>query len=271
MIPLIGGLLATVWSVFVISIGVKRTHSTTTAPAAIAVVGAILLPVVALVGLRTFVVEAFRIPSGAMIPTLDVGDHLFASKWRAGRSPRRGELIIFLFPRDTSKDFIKRIVGIEGDRIEMVESRLYINDRPIPRCVLGTFRYADAVDGATWQEQQAEAYLERLGGFEYLTLHAADSRRVSAGEESWYVRSGEVFTMGDNRDNSHDSRYWGGVPVGNIRARPFATWWSDGPHGIRWNRIFSDPRRPLVPPSLAPALARCQVEVRRQSQVPARP
>jgi len=201
--------------------------------------------------LRAFVVEAFKIPSGSMIPTLEVGDHIFVNKFIYGlqlpftvtkfgqhiREPRRGEVVVFVYPGDRSKDFIKRIVGIEGDEIMLRGTQLYVNRRPVAHCRVGPYELVD-VEGPDRrvEREPADLYVERSGEFTYLTAYA----RAQPDEEHgpWRVGRDRVFVMGDNRDNSHDSRFWGAVPLSYIKGRALFVWWSNGgPGGIRWDRL----------------------------------
>lgn len=204
--------------------------------------------------LRSFVVEAFRIPSGSMIPTLQVGDHIFVNKFIYGvripwtdiklgmgwRKPERGEVIVFKFPRDPAKDFIKRIVGIEGDVIEVRQDILYVNGNPVERVKQSkaVCEYDDKVseESERWEHRFCTAYRETLGRRSFTTIYD-----VGVPERSWpqvRVPPGNVFVMGDNRDNSHDSRYWGFVPASLIKGRAMVIWWSSGqPEGIRLKRM----------------------------------
>jgi signal peptidase I len=185
--------------------------------------------------LRAFVVEAFKIPSGSMIPTLQVGDHIFVNKFIYGvripyttikfgmsyRQPRRGEVIVFIYPKEPEKDFIKRIVGIPGDTIEMHDNQLFINGERIPRRhVEGDCRYWDS------DESTFTAFYNRSG----LTSSYGP---VKVPPES-------LFVMGDNRDNSSDSRVWGFVPYELVKGKAMIIWWSSGePEGwIRLARMF---------------------------------
>jgi signal peptidase I len=209
--------------------------------------------------LRAFVVEAFQIPSGSMIPTLEVGDHIFVSKFAYGLTvpftnkkivdlgkPKRGDIIVFKFPLDESTDYIKRVVGLPGDALEMREGDLYVNGHPVPReRVPRPYHYTDSSPqerGA--QDHEGDLWLENLDGTKHETLqnHEGGSRDF----KRIVVPAGSVFVMGDNRDNSSDSRVWGFVNRDLIKGKALIVWWSrdaNVPFGeffssIRWKRFF---------------------------------
>ena len=202
--------------------------------------------------LRAFVVEAFKIPSGSMLPTLEVGDHLFVNKYLYGlrvpltnlkflelREPRRGEVIVFIYPREEDKDFIKRIVAVPGDTVEVRARQLYINGQPVPhQPIAGPCQYRDVQEETSiWSQKGCEQFWEELGGFRYRTIY--DPGRYRSNYPITRVPGKSVFVMGDNRDNSHDSRYWGFVPYDHIKGKALFIWLSyGGPDGFRWNRLF---------------------------------
>lgn len=188
------------------------------------VVQALLLALI----IRTFLFQPFSIPSGSMMPTLLVGDYLFVSKWSYGFSkysipfspplfegrllgsaPDRGDVVVFRKPREEDTDYIKRLIGLPGDRIQVRDGVLSINGKPVPREAVGEF-VAD--DGTTVPQ-----YRETLpNGVSYLTLDLSPS---SAGDNTreFVVPDGHYFMMGDNRDNSLDSRFdVGYVPFENL-------------------------------------------------------
>ena len=205
--------------------------------------------------LRAFVVEAFKIPSGSMIPTLKIGDHIFVNKFLYGirlpmtnikffdRSPQRGDVVVFVYPVNEDKDFIKRIVAIGGDTVAVRDNVVYVNGEPIKRRRLGgNCKYLDGdEDTEDWQILPCQAYEEQLGEHRYRVIQRDDAVPIDfpADEQARRIPKGHVFVMGDNRDNSHDSRIWGTVPHSHIKGKAMITWWSRGePEGIRWRRFF---------------------------------
>jgi signal peptidase I len=170
---------------------------------------------------RTFVVQAFKIPSSSMEPTLLVGDHILVNKFLYGiripvigkkvlsfSQPRRGDVIVFIFPNDRSKDFIKRVIGLPGEKVEIRERKIYINDRLIED---------------PWGK------------------YVPPDRLINVGPEM--VPPNALFVMGDNRNNSEDSRYWGFVPLDDVLGKAFIMYWSWDWRAtslvskVRWQRI----------------------------------
>ncbi len=189
--------------------------------------------------LRSFVVEPFKIPSASMIPTLQIGDHIFVSKFSYGinipyfvkkryfwKVPGRGDVIVFKPPHDPEKDFIKRVVGQPGDMLEIRDSVLYVNKIPIPRCEIGWVEYEDRdQETSAWRERKGILFVEKMGSVYYLVMNSPYA-------SSWgptVVDDGTLYVIGDNRDNSFDSRAWGGVPFDNIKGEGMIIWWSNGP------------------------------------------
>jgi signal peptidase I len=228
------------------------------------VVYAMLIAIV----IRTVAFEPFNIPSGSMIPTLLVGDYLFVSKYSYGYSrfslplspplfsgrifgalPARGDVAVFKLPRDTSVDYIKRIIGLPGDRIQVKAGQLYINGQMVPRVPAGDYL---ADDGGP--KVLAKRYVETLpdSGLKHDIIKMSDDTEANNTIE-YVVPQGYVFAMGDNRDNSQDSRFQsavGYVPLENLVGRAeflfFSVdavypWWEvwEWPFEIRWSRLFS--------------------------------
>jgi len=213
---------------------------------------------------RTFAYEPFTIPSGSMLPTLLVGDYLFVSKFTYGYSrhslpfspglfdgripagePERGDVVVFKLPRDGKTDYIKRVIGLPGDRVQVVEGRLYINDQLVEREAVGEVKTAGGFVRAT-------EYVETLpGGRKHLIWEESDRDSLD-NTQVYVVPDGHFFAMGDNRDSSQDSRVLravGYVPMENIVGRAEVLFFSlqedssilavwDWPESIRWGRIF---------------------------------
>lgn len=191
--------------------------------------------------LRAFVVEAFQIPSGSMIPTLEVGDHIFVAKFSYGlvvpfsnkkilefRQPSRGDVIVFKFPQDPSIDYIKRVVGLPGEKVELRHNELFINDKPMSREHVGAYHDEGAPD-----ERDKELWHETLGDKQHEALQEPNRMPQSYGPI--VVPEGNVFVMGDNRDNSSDSRVWGTVAHDLIKGKALIVWWSRGtPDEVAW-------------------------------------
>ncbi len=186
---------------------------------------ALLVALLLALFIRSFIVQAFKIPSGSMLTTLQVGDHILVNKFLYGLrlpypldlplvqwgQPRRGDVIVFVYPKDSSKDFIKRVVAVGGDTVEIRHKQLFINGRP-----------ADDP---------------------YATFAEADQERPGPRDNVGPIRvpANRLFVMGDNRDHSHDSRFWGFVDVHDVKGKAFLIYWSwDGAdRWVRWERLGS--------------------------------
>ncbi len=222
---------------------------------------------------RTFLVEAFKIPSGAMMPTLLVGDHVFVDK--TATALHRGRPAVFRFPENTAQDFVERVVAIGGDRLEMRDGRPWINGWEVPHCVVGR---GTLPDGPGEKEKEGEVVVEYLEGEAYVTF--LDGSSPPGADGPWTVKEGEAFVLGDNRRKSHDSRYWfdgagGGVPQRLILGEPFVIWLSVSDSGADLSRSGRRLAEPTLPPTLRalrPALERCLAgRPSRESTVPPQP
>jgi len=185
---------------------------------------ALVLAIVLALFIRAFIVQAFKIPSGSMKDTLQIGDHILANKFIYGvklpyfnitiipyKKPQRGDIVIFKFPQDPKKDFIKRTIGIQGDIIEIRNKEVYVNKKRLEH------DYAIYTDLHIIPESMQPR--DNLGP-------------VTVPENS-------LFVMGDNRDHSYDSRFWGFVDLKDVKGKAFIIYWSwdSDNFGVRWNRI----------------------------------
>ncbi len=187
---------------------------------------AIIMALVLALFIRTFIVQAFKIPSGSMIPTLQIGDHILVNKLAYGiRMPflehylvryanvQRGDVIVFIYPEDRSKDFIKRVIGLPGDTVEIRNKKVFINGKEIP----DPHAYFAGYDPQLGAVDSGDNYGPKV------------------------VPANHIFVMGDNRDRSYDSRFWGFVDLDDVRGKAFLIYWSwDGTdRWVRWERIGS--------------------------------
>ena len=185
---------------------------------------AILVAIVIALFIRTFVVQAFKIPSGSMKQTLQIGDHILVSKFIYGvkipylrknilpiKKPRRGDIIVFKYPVDPDKDFIKRVIGIPGDEIEIRDKRLYVNQKQVNHDY-----------GVYTDSRILSAHVRPRDNFGPIT-----------------VPQQSLFVMGDNRDESFDSRFWGFVDYKALNGKAFIIYWSWDKEnfGARWGRL----------------------------------
>ncbi len=195
--------------------------------------------------LRSFIAEPFRIPSGSMMPTLLVGDFILVNKFTYGvrlpvlntkiaelNSPERGDIVVFRFPKNPKIDYIKRVVGVPGDKISYYNKIVYVNGKQAKQASLGSYQGV----GQGVNMTGAEHFVENLAGVEHSILVKHGLPSV---EGVFVVPEGQYFVMGDNRDNSNDSRYWGTVPEENLVGRAFFIWMSwDWQHkGVGFDRI----------------------------------
>ncbi|MCD4742401.1 MAG: signal peptidase I [Desulfobacteraceae bacterium] len=188
----------------------------------------IVIAVVIALFIRTFVVQAYKIPSGSMKDTLLIGDHLLVNKFIYGvkipftdgkilipiKDPEQGDIIVFKYPEDPKKDFIKRVVGIEGDVVKIVKKKLYVNG-------------------------ELKEYKEHVKYTDPIIYPVNLNNRDNLGPIK--VPKDSLFVMGDNRDNSHDSRFWGFVKLNAVKGEALIIHWSwkqtGSKFGVRWNRI----------------------------------
>jgi len=188
----------------------------------------ILIAILIALFIRTFIVQAFKIPSSSMEPTLQVGDHILVSKFIYGikipfthfklfdfKTPQRGDTIVFIYPQDKSKDFIKRVIGVGEDRVDIEGSKIYVNGRPME----DPWGYYDVKN--EWRRN-----LGPVGPFEHVV-----------------VPKDHLFVLGDNRDNSQDSRFWGFVHINEVKGKAFIIYFSWDGHAqnllnkVRWERL----------------------------------
>lgn len=193
---------------------------------------AILVAIVLALFIRSFVVQAFKIPSGSMLPTLQIGDHLLVNKFIYGvkipivgtvlvpwKTPARDDVVVFRFPKDRSIDYIKRVVAVAGDTVEMKNKQLYVN-------------------GEAANNPHAHNTTHTI-------MESSAGPRDNMGPVK--VPEGRIFVMGDNRDNSYDSRFWGFVDLNDVLGKAFILYWSwdideplfsvDRVASIRWSRF----------------------------------
>jgi len=191
------------------------------------VLGALGVVVLAFAVAVPLLFRSYRMPSGSMQPTLVDGDRFFV---RVGKGPfARGEVIVFDYPEDPTKQFVKRIVAIGGDTVQIRDDGIEVNGKLIPRESLGVLRYIDHSETGLTLERQAQAYRETLEGRSWRVIedpllhsHGCNSMVRFGCAEPARVPEGSVFVLGDNRDNSHDSRFWGFVRLSAVHGR--AVW-----------------------------------------------
>jgi signal peptidase I len=201
--------------------------------------------ILAVLLLRSFLVEPFRIPSNSMMPTLLTGDFILVNKYAYGirlpvlnnkvvemGEPGRGDVVVFRYPKDPSVDYIKRVVGLPGDRVGYYNKIIYLNGEPVGQVPAGVYiGVGSGISMSGASERQ-----EQLGD----VLHDILVMPRTPGLEGEYVvGENEYFVMGDNRDNSNDSRYWGPVPEANLVGKAFRVWmnWDGANGGVDWDRI----------------------------------
>lgn len=210
---------------------------------------AVLLAVI----IRIFVLSAYKIPTASMLPTLRVGDFIFAykipfgaeipfisKKWSTGRLPKYGDLLVFKHPKDKGMSYVKRAVALPGDKIEIKKGRIILNDKPVEYTSIPSDKYQGLPNVDEYQ-----FFKEKLGqGGTIMT----SKKEMEEDFGPLVVPPGEVFMLGDNRFSSDDSRYWGTVPVELIEGEVLIIWmsldWVSKEAGfptIRWERVMSRP------------------------------
>ena len=185
---------------------------------------AIIVAIILALFIRTFIVQAFKIPSGSMKETLQIGDHILVNKFIYGvkipflrttiievKKPKRNEIVVFKFPEDPGKDFIKRVIGVAGDVVEHRDKKVYVNNEPV-----------DDIFGMYTDPHIFPGSFQPRDNFGPVT-----------------VPPDSLFVMGDNRDHSYDSRWWGFVNLKAVQGKAFMIYWSwdKDNFGVRWDRI----------------------------------
>jgi len=283
---------------------IKRPPKSTTRDYVESIAAAVMIAL----ALRAFVIEAFKIPSSSMYPTLEIGDHIFVNKFIYGvripytstkffelRAPKRGEVIVFMQPCQVERDYIKRVIALAGDTVEVRCNVVYVNGQPIEHHLIEPdCSYKDYVEnldgsGSSWADKRCSLYSETVAGHEYFTYHdpgrpqrdktlhdtgalpegdakdfpqailyscsnasdpdskkaenqkpgrivdvKAEGTNACEPHRHYVVPEGHVFVMGDNRANSNDSRYWGSVPIENIKGKALFIWLSYRDFALSW-------------------------------------
>ncbi|GKT11274.1 MAG: signal peptidase I [Thiomicrorhabdus sp.] len=194
--------------------------------------------------LRSFIIEPFRIPSGSMYPTLQIGDFIAVNKFAYGvklpviqttiipvSDPERGDVVVFKYPKDPAVDYIKRVVGIPGDQITYAGRTLFVNGKAVKSDYMGKYKGTDSgsvMNGASVIKET----------FNNNTTHEIllDTNKKSLDMNTVVVPEGHYFMMGDNRDHSNDSRFWGFVPAKNLKGKAFGIW-MNWDNGVNFNRL----------------------------------
>jgi len=190
--------------------------------------------------LRSFIIEPFRIPSGSMYPTLQIGDFIAVNKFAYGvklpvtqtkiiptSEPERGDVVVFKYPNDPDVDYIKRIAGLPGDKVAYIGRTLFINDKPVQTSYIGKYHGTESsavMNGASVLEETFP------DGHKHQIMH--DTNKTAHDMMPVVVPEGHYFMVGDNRDHSNDSRFWGFVPEKNLKGKAFGIWmnWDNGMH-----------------------------------------
>ena len=213
---------------------------------------------IAVLVLRAFLFEPFRIPSGSMMPTLLVGDFILVNKftyglrfpvWHnritEGNKPKRGDVIVFRYPQDETQDYIKRVIGLPGDHVRYYNRRLTINDKPLETDLdrvyqgLGDLNKMQNASGCDRINAKCQVYIEEIDQSKHTIMTNPNTSFGVSGEI--FVPEGHYFVMGDNRDHSNDSRVWGFVPEENLVGKAVRIWmhwdWRKDGTGLDLSRV----------------------------------
>ena len=194
--------------------------------------------------LRSFLAEPFRIPSGSMLPTLLIGDYVLVNKYEYGiklpitktqvieiSKPQRGDVVVFRYPANEKINFIKRVIGIPGDKIKYIGKKVYVNDVEYIKNKQATHQYID-----DFGREELDIFIENQDNKKY---HILNDNMSPANDDEFEVPEKHYFVMGDNRDHSSDSRYWGFVPEENLVGEAFLIWmnFNSKNFSLKYNRI----------------------------------
>lgn len=204
--------------------------------------------------IRSFIVQPFRVPTGSLEPTILPGDFILVNQFAYGLhfpvfnweilplgKPKRGDIVVFHWPVNSQRDFVKRVVGLPGDHISYINKILYINGKAAKQKFIGYASDSNSPTGPSWTVKVMQENLFGIKHNIYLCVNN-NSHCPIAMVQNYHdliVPPGEYFMMGDNRDNSDDSRYWGFVPEKDLVGKAFLIWlsWNSATHRVRWQRI----------------------------------
>ena len=236
------GLTGVTWAAYVVWLRPRRLANDVPEPVIIEYARSFFPILLVVLVIRSFLFEPFRIPSASMMPTLLIGDFIFVNKYAYGLrlpvlnteildlgSPERGDVVVFRLPADPSTNYIKRLVGLPGDSITYLNNQIFVNQQPVPVALAGSYQSGDQPGSILGREQ--------LGNHDHDVLFMPGRSSL---EGTFIVPEGHYFMMGDNRDNSRDSRYdgVGMIPDGNVVGKAVRVWMNwDFPGMPRWRRI----------------------------------
>lgn len=210
---------------------------------------ALIIALILALFIRTFIVQAFKIPTGSMLDTLQIGDHILVNKFIYGvklpfvqktiipiSEPEREDIVVFIYPVD-KRDFIKRVVAVAGDTLEIRDKKIYINGEWVGHRDYVRFTMDEIVPPVISKDTFEAVWLDQINRFG--EVQGMDRRFVKDNFGPITIPEGHLFVMGDNRDNSHDSRFWGFVPLASVKGKAFIIYWSwDSENfGVRWRRL----------------------------------